>query len=451
MTGNTVILLTMSNAAKYVYCFISGKNWKLSLAEIISYLEAQNYNFQITDFSRSFFTIKTECPFSASIIDELGGTLKIGEVAGVVPTDVVSDAFIKSSKQAKNQLQDQLPLSELAQKMQGESLGKFIFGVSTYWTAELPFNAAGKRVNQFMGSRLKEELKIQGKKARFMGFPSERSQPQLTPVEVIKKGLVEDNAEVLFCVGKKQSTISSTIAVHNPFEFQKRDVEKPVQRKIFGISPRIAKIMVNLSHCTEGKTFLDPFCGVGNILQEALLAKAKVIGLDINRYCVEAARTNLDWVVQEYSLKNSEYMTLQGDSRKLTMKIREGIDCIATEPDLGPALRQIPTEPYAKNLVDNLLPLFNDFLNGAYEVLNPNGYLVLVTPYVKTRIGKPVRMAIENMAITAGLQPVRLYQKDVFESKPVPPLSVASSFMDVDERHIIGREISIFKKGNSEW
>jgi hypothetical protein len=50
------------------------------------------------------------------------------------------------------------------------------------------------------------------------------------------------------------------------------------------------------------------------------------------------------------------------------------------------------------------------------------------------------------MATRAGLQPVRLYQKDVFESKPVPPLSEASSFMDVDERHIIGREISIFQK-----
>ena len=219
-----------------------------------------------------------------------------------------------------------------------------------------------------------------------------------------------------------------------------------MQRKIFGISPRIAKIMVNLSHCTEGKTFLDPFCGVGNVLQEALLAKAKVIGVDINRYCVDAARTNLEWIVQDYSLKNPNYMILQGDSRRLTMKIREGIDCIATEPDLGPALRQIPTEPYARNLTGNLVPLFEDFLNEAYKVLNQGGYLVLVTPYVKTRVGKPVRMNIEVMATKAGLTPVRLYQRDVFETKPMPPLSDASSFLDVSERHIIGREISIFKK-----
>lgn len=446
MASVTVILLKMSSTTQYVYSFISGKNWKLSLAELISYFEARNISIQVTDFSRTFFIIKTKQPLKKSVVDELGGTLKIGEVERIIPTELVSNAFHKEHKQAKNELLEQLPLDTLAGKMLGESSGKSLFGVSVYWAADLPFSVAGARIDHFLGSKLKEELKVVGKKARFMGFPSDRNQPQLTPVEVLKKGLVEDRAEVLFCIGKKLSTIGTTIAVHNPFEFQKRDVEKPVQRKIFGISPRIAKIMVNLSHCTEGKTFLDPFCGVGNVLQEALLAKAKVIGVDINRYCVDAARTNLEWIVQDYSLKNPNYMILQGDSRRLTMKIREGIDCIATEPDLGPALRQIPTEPYARNLTGNLVPLFEDFLNEAYKVLNQGGYLVLVTPYVKTRVGKPVRMNIEVMATKAGLTPVRLYQRDVFETKPMPPLSDASSFLDVSERHIIGREISIFKK-----
>lgn len=435
----------MTTPTQYAYSFISGKNWKLSLAELISYMEAKAYDFQVTDFSRTFFIIKTMQPLTP-IINELGGTLKIGEVAGSISTELVLEAFLKESRHAKNQLQNQLPLAEIAKKMAKVASGKTLFGVSVYWAAELPFNAAGKRANHFVGGRLKEELKMQGKKARFLGFPKDRKQPQLTPVEVLKKGLVENNAEILFCVGKNQSTINTTVAVHNPFEFQKRDVEKPVQRKIFGISPRIAKIMVNLSHCTEGKVFLDPFCGVGNVLQEALLAKAKVIGLDINRWCVNAARSNLKWVSTEYSLKNPEFTVLQGDSRRLTMKIREGVDCIATEPDLGPALRQIPTEPYAAKLIDQLVPLFEDFLQEAYEVLNQNGYLAIVTPYVKTRSGKPVRMNIQDIGTRAGFEPVMLYQKNIFETKPMPPLNEAFSFIDVDERHKIGREISIFQK-----
>ncbi len=438
----------MSQQTPTVYSFVSGKNWKLSLAELISYLEARNCQFKVTDFSRSFFTVQTESPLSASTIDDLGGILKIGEVAAFLPTSLLEEAFLKENKKAKEQIQTSLPLSELADKMPVAASGKSLFGVSVYWAAETPFHSAASTIQRFLGSKLKDELKAQDKKTRFMGFPRNREQPQLTPVEVLKKGLAENHAEILFCIGKKQTSISTTIAVHNPFEFQKRDLEKPVQRKIFGISPRVAKIMVNLSQCTEEKVFLDPFCGVGNILQEALLAKAKVIGVDINRWCVEAARTNLEWLISEYSLKDADYEVLQADTRRLTSKIRaEEVDCIATEPDLGPALRELATVPYAEKIINNLRPLFEDFLSEAYGILKENGFLVIVTPYVKTRSGKPVRMNILEIATNAGFQPVKPYQKPFFgENKPVPPLSEASSFIDVDERHMIGREISIFQK-----
>ncbi len=438
----------MSQPTENNYVFISGKNWKLSLAELMSYLEARNCQFKVTYFSRSFFIVETENPLNPSVIDDLGGILKIGEVAAFLPTVLMEEAFLKENKKAKEQVQTSLPLPDLANKMPAASSGKSLFGVSVYWAAEIPFHNAASTIQRFLGSKLKNELKVQDKKTRFMGFPRDREQPQLTPVEVLKKGLVETHAEILFCIGKQQTSISTTIAVHNPFEFQKRDLEKPVQRKIFGISPRIAKIMVNLSQCTEGKVFLDPFCGVGNILQEALLAKAKVIGVDINRWCVEAAQTNLEWLTDEYSLKDADYELLQLDTRQLTSKIRhEEVDCIATEPDLGPALRELPTTPYAEKIVDNLRPLFEDFLSEAYEILRESGILVIVTPYVKTRSGKPVRMNIQEIATNAGFQPVKPYHKPFFgENKPVPPLSEASSFIDVDERHLIGREISIFQK-----
>jgi tRNA G10 N-methylase Trm11 len=437
----------MSRFTQTTYVFISGKNWKLSLAELTSYLEARNCLFEVTDFSRGFFTVKTKSPLNALAIDDLGGILKMGEVATFLPTALVAEAFLKEKKQAKSQIQTCLPLAALADKMPGVSSGKSIFGVSVYWSAEAPFHSVATTIHRFLGSRLKNELKAQGKKTRFMGFPRDRKQPQLTSVEVLKKGLVETNAEILFCIGKNQTSISTTKAVHNPFEFQKRDMEKPVQRKIFGISPRVAKIMVNLSHCTEEKVFLDPFCGVGNILQEALLIKAKVIGVDINRWCVEGAQRNLGWLRQEYSLENADYEVFQGDSRRLTATIKQGVDCIATEPDLGPALREIPTAPYAEKIIANLRPLFDDFLKEAYDILKENGFLVIVTPYVKTLSGKPVKMNIQELSLRAGFQPAKPYQKTFFaENKPLPPLSEASSFIDVDERHKIGREISIFQK-----
>jgi tRNA G10 N-methylase Trm11 len=342
------------------YSFISGKNWKLSLAELAAYFEARSIAFEVTDFSRTFFTIKTVQHLSPSVIDELGGSLKIAQIDAFVPTAHVTDAFEKKDKAAKKQLKYDFPLDALAERMPRAESGKAVFGVSVYW-ADPAFCEAGNLAQRYIGSALKDELKEQDKKARFMGFPRDRENPQLTPVEVLKQGLVENHAEVLLCIGKEQTSIGATLAVHNPFEFQKRDVEKPVQRKIFGISPRVAKIMVNLTGCTEGKTFLDPFCGVGNVLQEALLAGAKVIGMDINRWCIDAAKRNLAWLADEYQLQNPQYEILHGDSRSLSQKIRNEVDCIATEPDLGPALREVATRPYAEKLVDNLVPCLKIF------------------------------------------------------------------------------------------
>ena len=436
----------MSTPTKNVYCFVSGKNWKLSLAEITSYLQARDCVFEVSEFSRSYFTMKMQTALDASMIDDLGGTLKIAKTAASIPTEHITEAFLKENKQVKKQLKFDFPLDDMADQMPRAASGKSVFGVSVYW-ADPAFRPAAKAAQRFIGSTLKDELKEQDKKTRFMGFPHDRENPQLTPVEVLKQGLIENHAEVLLCIGKSETSIGTTMSVHNPFEFQKRDIDKPVQRKIFGISPRIAKIMVNLAHCRAGKIFLDPFCGVGNILQEALLAKARVIGVDINKWCVDASRRNLDWLTREYSVDDADYVVLQSDARNLRDKIRDEIDCIATEPDLGPALREVPTTPCGEKILENLTPLFNDFLLEAYAVLRENGFLVLVTPYIKTRSGKPVTMNIQEMALAAGLEVFRPFDGVAFvEDAKDFPIKDLAYFVDVDERHKIGREISVFQK-----
>lgn len=437
----------MSGSVENVYCFISGKNWKLSLAELTSYFAARNCKFELTDFSRSFFITKTQNPLNPPLIDELGGTLKIAQAAAFVSTAKVVKAFFEENKEAKQQFKFDLPLDTLAKQMPRAESGKATFGVSVYYE-DPSLKHAARLAQRYLGSAIKDELKEQGKKARFMGFPHDRQNPQLTAVEVLKQELVESHAEVLLCIGMEQTAVGTTVAVHNPFEFQKRDIEKPVQRKIFAIPPRLAKIMVNLTHCTAGKTFLDPFCGVGTILQEALLAEAKVVGLDINRWCVDAAKRNLDWISREYGLRDADYAVLQGDARDMVRKVR-AVDCIATEPDLGPALREVPTEPYAKKLVQSLKPLFEDFLYESFEVLRENGYLAIVAPYVRVRTGKPVTIDVQKMAEDAGFVTVKPFANVAFvDSAADFPLKDKASFIEVDERQKIGREISIFKKSS---
>jgi|SRR5271157_603148 len=437
----------MSFEARIRYVFIPGKNWKLSLAELVSFFQARNCFFEVSELTPAFFVISVGKSLDPSIIDELGGFIKIARVTSDIAGDTVREAFVRGNKEAKSQVRTDLLSGGLIDEMLESSSGKLIFGVSVY-DGDGSLRRVSRAAQRFLGSSLKHELAVRGKKSRFMGFPRGRAEPQLSHVEVLKKNLVEQKGEILFCSGKEHATISTTVAVHNPFEFQKRDMGRPVQRKIFAIPPRLARIMINQAFCTSGKSLLDPFCGVGTILQEALLAKARVVGLDVNPWCVKASKENLEWIKKEYALKEAEYVVVSGDSRRLADRIGQQIDCIATEPDLGPALRHIPTESYAMKIMHKLEPLYNQFMEEAYKVLKKQGRLVLVTPYIRTRSGRPVAMPIEKKATNLGFTVICPLREAVFagEDETKKDLARTVSFVDMEERHKIGREIHIFEK-----
>jgi tRNA G10 N-methylase Trm11 len=433
-------------ASERDYVFIPGKNWRLSLAELVSFLEERKIGFALKEFSREFFAVTSDANAGDMVIEGFGGIIKIGAVKGILQTELLNDFFVKQDKTAKTQIKEAINSSGMVAEIRNKAKGKQLFGISVY-CAERSLRDVSSRIQRFVGSSIKDALASEGVKSDFIGFSASREFPQLTHVEVLKKHLIEKSAEVLFCVGKERSLIASTIGVHNPFEFQKRDVGKPVERRIFAIPPRLARIMVNLSGCTPGKTFLDPFCGVGTILQEALLSGARVVGTDVNPWCVKAARENLEWLTKEYELKETDFTVLQGDARKLSSRVRN-IDCIATEPDLGPALRDIPTKAYAARIITKLEPLYFGFLEDAFKVLNPDGRLAIVTPYFQTRSGEPVATRFAEKAKKVGFKQVFPFKKELFAKNGEAERNLVSlaSLVDVAERHKVGREIHVFQK-----
>ncbi len=430
------------------YVFITGKNWKLSLAELTSFSQIKQYALRITDLSKSFFAVTAREAIEPSVIDGFGGIIKVSKVISRIPLGAVEEAFLHRNRQSQIDIENILSADWAVDEIFKMSPGKCVFGISMYFDNPR-FLRFSKHMQGFLGNYFKEQLEDHGRKARFMGFPKDRELPQLTHVEVLKKGLIEKSAEIVFCIGREQVFVASTIAVHNPFEFQKRDVARPVQRKIFSIPPRLARIMVNLSLCSRDKVLLDPFCGVGTILQEAMLAGAQIIGVDINPWCVKASCTNLEWLRSEYNLKNAKYTVLVGDSRNLTKQIdKESVDCIATEPDLGPALRHFPTTSHAESIVTKLKPLYWEFMEEAHKVLKKGGNLVLVTPYIKTRSGTFTALDIREKAKSTGFKIVYPFRREDFtsDSSLIAGLIETSSFVDIAKRHKIGREIHVFQK-----
>ncbi len=428
------------------HVLIAGKNWKLSLAELISFLETRGFQFNIFDCNEAFFTVGMEKFPSTPIIDDLGGFTKIGIIRVDLPTKIAQTVLLKRNSQTEKELIELLKLREIAQDIVQSYTGKPFFGISLYM-AKSPLYSSSKKIHRFLGSLLKKEIRRLGRSSDFMGFSNERSLPQLTAVEVLKKNLVEHNSEILLCVGKDRTILCKTTEVHNPFDFQKRDTGKPVQRRIFAMPPRIAKILLNLSHCAPGRKLLDPFCGVGTILQEALLMGANTIGTDVNPWCISAARQNLDWLLKEYNLKNVSFDLRQEDARKIGSAFGGQIDCIATEPDLGPALRQLPTISYANRIIEKLKPLYFQFISSATDALKENGRIAIVTPAIRTRSNHIIRMILLEVAESNKLKAISPFRIEVLNNSCQQALMDSEKpLIDINPNQIVGREIQIFEK-----
>lgn len=199
------------------FIFIHGKNPDISLAEIVSYFESRAVAFKIKENSNSFAIIDVyEIP--NSMMEDLGGTIKIGEV-------------LFSTKNGNiESIQE-----EILQKFDFNFLfknlpEKVIFGVSSY---------KSRKEYEFFSKFFKEQMKKYGIRSGYIHIPKDRC--ALTHVEVIKKHLTEKYIEFLVC-RKENFYLGKTLFVHNPFEFQKRDVKRPAQRTIFSIPPRLCKI-----------------------------------------------------------------------------------------------------------------------------------------------------------------------------------------------------------------
>ena len=148
-----------------------------------------------------------------------------------------------------------------------------------------------------------------------------------------------------------------------PFdEFSRRDYGRPNRDPRSGmLPPKLAQIMINLSRTQKTATLLDPFCGSGTIIQEALLmGYTQVIGSDISQSAVENTKTNLAW------LKLKAQQLIVSNVAALAKHVpAQSIDAVVTEPYLGPPLLgNVPLE-HIKNTLHTLAALYHDAFGAA--------------------------------------------------------------------------------------
>ncbi|MBI3558809.1 methyltransferase domain-containing protein [Candidatus Gottesmanbacteria bacterium] len=223
-----------------------------------------------------------------------------------------------------------------------KSFSRVDFGISTY----------GEKLPDLR--EIKRELGELGIRSRFV-LP--KIGTELSSVIVKKQKLTE--------VLKYKNLIARTVWVQDFEDWGKRDYGRPeVEAKIGMLPPKVARMMVNIGSSDQvlGSSILDPFCGVGTIISEALGLGIKAIGSDIDPKQIARTRKNLEFFGQKASLFVS-------DARKISEKIKN-IDAIVTESFLGPADPKI------------LEKLYLDCFENWKKVLKPNGKVVIALPFI---------------------------------------------------------------------
>ncbi len=330
--------------------FIFGNHPDLSLAELNALLDCRKG--EVLN-EKLFYLPNTFNLVPNSFIDQLGGTVKIGEVLEVFSSDEKKEAleFIKKLiiKEAKN------------------SDNKFNFGLSDYSLNFLPNN---------FGLSLKKELKKQNISSRFV-FSQEAI---LSSVLVGQNKLVSRGIEIIVASDKGKILIGKTKAIQDFKDLSKRDYGRPARDDHSGmLPPKLAKIMINLAgYGDESSVLLDPFCGSGTILTEAVLSGyQKIIGADISKKAINDSKLNLQWTKDRYNLSSIDARFINRSVLNLTKVIKEkSVDCIITEPYLGPqrGLKNI-------NLVkEELEDLYSQSLAKFSQILKDDGLIVMIWP-----------------------------------------------------------------------
>jgi tRNA G10 N-methylase Trm11 len=206
-------------------------------------------------------------------------------------------------------------------------------------------------------------------------------------------------------------------------QIEKRDMEKPVRRQELAISPRLAKIMINLSEIKKGETLLDPFCGIGVILEEALLQGIKTIGIDKDKEAVSGAMKNMQWC----GFKKENYTFINGNSEKI---FPGKCNVIVTEPSLGDILKKIPTPKEAQDSLRDFESLIIKVLNNMKN--NVSGKIVFTSPFIRTHRGR-VSCDAEFILGKTGLKMSKIKGVDF-------PIE------EFRENQIVGREIFVLEK-----
>lgn len=247
-----------------------------------------------------------------------------------------------------------------------------------------------------------KEVKIQTK---IIGM--KKTYSELTPFQFYKENFPKRGLEVTSFSVKSKLIFGITKWVTNPLLDIKQDERRQTRLFTHGTSIKLARTLVFLSEISNDGLLLDPFCGTGTILIEALKRKMQTIGVDKDPKCFRASKDNLNAFSLQYPAKakmKDKWVVYSQDSRDLGKILKEkSLDAIVTEPYLGPFLKQLPSIEEARETMKTLEKLYIRVLREGSSFLKDTGKIIFILPVYHYSDKLEVHPDIEKIASQCSL------------------------------------------------
>jgi tRNA G10 N-methylase Trm11 len=256
--------------------FILGRQPAIGRAELESVLGAQHL-FPVGDNAMG-------CDLDPDTINfaRFGGSTRLCKALTVLHTT--------SWPNLARHLSDELPKYVASLPAEGKlKLGLSIFGVQV-----------GTQQLFRTGLELKKICKQHGRSVRIIP----NTEKALSSAQVLHNQLTSElGMELLLIKDGHRTWLAQTVAVQDITAYAARDQYRPKRDARVGmLPPKLAQIIVNLATADTnplyGAVVLDPFCGTGVVLQEAIMMGFDVYGTDLEPRMIQYTDENLKWLQQ---------------------------------------------------------------------------------------------------------------------------------------------------------
>jgi tRNA G10 N-methylase Trm11 len=343
---------------------ILGRQPALGLAELESLYGAKS----ITPFGDKYALLDINAKDIQ--FNRLGSVIKIASVLTELPTTEWSSVETYLLKMVPEHI-DYIPEE-----------GKFNLGLSAY----------GMRTNPKIMTRtaltLKKIIKSHGRSVRIV---PNKGDTMSTPQILHNHLLGERGWELLAVRYGNKTLVCLTMGEQDIDAYTARDQARPKRDAFVGmLPPKLAQTIINLALGPVGNTpplpitqsppptILDPFCGTGVILQEALLMGYDVQGTDNEPRMVEYSTENIQWLHGRWREATGLSNIGVGDARN--HKWQQPISTVATETYLGHPMSTIPNSDKVQAASNPVNLLVKEFLKNLHPQLKPGTRLCIAVP-----------------------------------------------------------------------